>query len=99
MVGLNWYIIEILTLKRGRFFRCGRLQQPNKSFPDLLALAGVGDSQTIQMTIGELRDELEDWPESFEIIFGCEELEFYRFKKLGARYRPVGIQPDHQQRY
>jgi hypothetical protein len=36
------------------------------------------------MTVGELRDELEDWPESFEIIFGCEELEFYRFKKRGA---------------
>lgn len=36
------------------------------------------------MTIGELRDELEDWPESYEIIFGCEELEFYRFKKRGA---------------
>ena len=38
----------------------------------------------IQMTIGELRDELEDWPEGDEIIFGCEELEFYRFKKRGA---------------
>ena len=36
------------------------------------------------MTIGELRDELEDWPESYEIIFGREELEFYRFKKRGA---------------
>jgi hypothetical protein len=36
------------------------------------------------MTIGELRDELEDWPEGDEIIFGCEELEFYRFKKRGA---------------
>ena len=36
------------------------------------------------MTIGELRDELEDWHESFEIIFGCEELEFYRLKKRGA---------------
>ena len=34
-----------------------------------------------QMTIGELRDELDDWPESFEIIFGCPELEFYRLKK------------------
>jgi hypothetical protein len=34
-----------------------------------------------QMTIGELRDELDEWPESFEIIFGCPELEFYRLKK------------------
>ena len=50
------------------------------------------------MTVGELRDELEDWPESFEIIFGCEELGFYRFKKRGARYRPVGVQPDRLQR-
>jgi hypothetical protein len=33
------------------------------------------------MTVGELRDELDDWPESFEIIFGCHELEFYRLKK------------------
>jgi hypothetical protein len=32
------------------------------------------------MTIGELRDELEDWPESYEIIFGCEELEFIGLK-------------------
>jgi hypothetical protein len=32
------------------------------------------------MTIGELRDELEDWPEGYEIIFGCEELEFYDLK-------------------
>jgi len=36
------------------------------------------------MTIGELRDKLEDWPESYEIIFGCEALEVYRFKKRGA---------------
>ena len=48
------------------------------------ALAGVGDSQLFQMTIGELTDGLEDWPESYEIIFGCEESEFYRFKKRGA---------------
>jgi hypothetical protein len=46
--------------------------------------ARVGDSHTqFKMTIGELRDELEDWPEGDEIIFGCEELEFYRFKKRG----------------
>jgi hypothetical protein len=31
-----------------------------------------------------IREELEDWPEGDEIIFGCEELEFYRFKKRGA---------------
>jgi len=50
-----------------------------------LTLARVGDSHTpFQMTIGELKDELEDWPEGDEIIFGCEELEFYRFKKRGA---------------
>jgi hypothetical protein len=36
------------------------------------------------MTIGELREELEDWPEGDEIIFGCEEREFYGFKKRGA---------------
>jgi hypothetical protein len=30
------------------------------------------------MTIGELRDELEDWPEGDEIIFGCEELVRHR---------------------
>jgi hypothetical protein len=36
------------------------------------------------MTIGELRDELVDWPEGDEIIFGCQELEFYRFKKRAA---------------
>jgi hypothetical protein len=34
-----------------------------------------------QMTVGELRDELDEWPESFEIIFGCPDLEFYRLKK------------------
>jgi hypothetical protein len=33
------------------------------------------------MTIGELKDELEAWPDSCEIIFGCQELEFYRIKK------------------
>jgi hypothetical protein len=33
------------------------------------------------MTIGELRDELDEWPESFEIIFGCLDLEFYRLTK------------------
>ena len=50
-----------------------------------LALARVGDSiYPFQMTIGELRDELENWPEGDEIIFGCEELEFYRFKKRGS---------------
>jgi hypothetical protein len=31
-----------------------------------------------------IREELEDWPEGDEIIFGCEELEFYKFKKRGA---------------
>jgi hypothetical protein len=31
-----------------------------------------------------IREELEDWPEGDEIIFGCEEPEFYRFKKRGA---------------
>jgi hypothetical protein len=36
------------------------------------------------MTIGELREELEDWPEGDKIIFGCEELEVYRSKKRGA---------------
>jgi hypothetical protein len=35
------------------------------------------------MTIGELKDELEDWPNESEIIFGCEELEFSRLKKRG----------------
>ena len=49
----------------------------------VLLLAGE-IHKPFQMTIGELRDELEDWPESYEIIFGCEELEFYRFKKRGA---------------
>jgi hypothetical protein len=33
-----------------------------------------------QMTIGELREELEDWPEGDEIIFGCEKLEFRAVK-------------------
>jgi hypothetical protein len=33
------------------------------------------------MTIGELRDELDGWPESLEIIFECPELEFYRLTK------------------
>ena len=37
-----------------------------------------------QMTIGELRDELEGWPDSYEIILGCEELEFDRFKTRGV---------------
>jgi hypothetical protein len=36
------------------------------------------------MTIGELRDELDDWPESFEIIFGCPELEFIKIPKRGS---------------
>ena len=30
----------------------------------------------------ELRDELEDWPEGDEIIFGCEELEFCDLKSV-----------------
>jgi hypothetical protein len=34
-----------------------------------------------KMTIGELRDELDGWPESLEIIFECPELEFYRLTK------------------
>jgi hypothetical protein len=60
---------------------CSRKIHPQFS----LTLARVGDSHThFKMTIGELRDELEDWPEGDEIIFGCEELEFYRFKKRGA---------------
>ena len=43
--------------------------------------ARVGNAhRPFQMTIGELREELEDWPEGDEIIFGCEELEFYRLK-------------------
>ena len=85
MVGSNSFIIEIPTLKRARYFRCARLQQPNESFSDLPHTLLAGEiHKPFQMTIGELRDELEDWPESYEIIFGCEELEFYRFKKRGA---------------
>ena len=42
MVGLNWFIIEIPTLKRGRHFRCARLQQPNESFPDLPHTCSLG---------------------------------------------------------
>jgi hypothetical protein len=52
-----------------------------------------------QMTIGELRDELDDWPESFEIIFGCPDLEFYRLKKRTGDLLSVGIQSDHLQRF
>jgi hypothetical protein len=57
---------------------------PNLRWKDLGSAgqpASFGGSNT--MTVGELKDELESWPESSEIIFGCEELEFYRFKKRG----------------
>ena len=60
------------VLKQGSRFRCGQ--------PDGDGFSG-GKYGGNPMTIGELRDELDDWPESFEIIFGCPELEFYRLKK------------------
>jgi hypothetical protein len=50
------------------------------------------------MTIGELRDELEDWPEGDEISFGCEELEFNRFKKRGDDTVQLEFKPDRLQR-
>jgi hypothetical protein len=53
-------------------FRCTRF----KSKPFL-----ISRREENQMTIGELRDELDDWPESFEIIFGCPELEFNKLTK------------------
>jgi hypothetical protein len=37
----------------------------------MLRLTRMLPDQPKQMTIGELRDELDDWPESFEIIFEC----------------------------
>jgi hypothetical protein len=35
------------------------------------------------MTIGELKERLKNWPDDDTIIFGCEELEFYRLKRRG----------------
>jgi hypothetical protein len=64
-------------LRAGQVFHCGRLQQPNESLPNLPRTCSYGRfTYPFQMTIGELREELEDWPEGDEIIFGCEELEF-----------------------
>jgi hypothetical protein len=35
------------------------------------------------MTIGELKERLNGWPDHDKIILGCEELEFYRLKRRG----------------
>jgi hypothetical protein len=37
------------------------------------------------MTIGELKERLQGWPDDYQIIFGCEELAFYRLKQRGER--------------
>ena len=37
------------------------------------------------MTVGDLREALKDYPDDWEIIFGCKELEFFRAKKRGVK--------------
>jgi hypothetical protein len=37
------------------------------------------------MTIGELKEKLKGLPDDYQIIFGCEELEFYRLKIRGEK--------------
>lgn len=34
-------------------------------------------------TVGELRQALKNYPDNWQVIFGCEELEFYRTKRRG----------------
>jgi predicted secreted protein len=34
-------------------------------------------------TVGELRQALKNYPDNWQVIFGCEELEFYRVKRRG----------------
>ena len=36
-------------------------------------------------TVGELREALRIFPDDWQVIFGCEELEFYRTKKRGDK--------------
>jgi hypothetical protein len=66
------------------FYNDANTHHNSKSSPDFSSHLLASEIQKpLQMTIGELRDELEDWPDGDEIIFGCEELEFYRLKKRG----------------
>ena len=37
------------------------------------------------MTVGELRKALEIYPDDWQVIFGCEELEFFQTKKRGEK--------------
>lgn len=37
------------------------------------------------MTVGELKSHFEGIPNDWQVIFGCEELEFYRVKQRGER--------------
>lgn len=37
------------------------------------------------MTVGELKHRLQGLPDGYEIIFGCEELTFYRLKIRGEK--------------
>jgi hypothetical protein len=36
-------------------------------------------------TVKDLRDALDVYPDDWQVIFGCEELEFYRVKKRGDK--------------
>jgi hypothetical protein len=36
-------------------------------------------------TVGELREALRLFPDDAQVIFGCEELEFYRTKSRGEK--------------
>lgn len=36
-------------------------------------------------TVGELREALKIFPDDWQVIFGCEELEFCRTKKRGEK--------------
>ena len=36
-------------------------------------------------TVGELREALKVFPDDWQVIFGCEELEFYRTKARGEK--------------
>ena len=44
-------------------------------------------------TVGELREHLKVFPDDWQVIFGCEELEFYRTKARGEKL--VAIEFNH----
>ena len=51
-----------------------------------LVVDAIDSSVTTSMkitTVGELREALKGYPDDWQVIFGCEELEFYRAKTRG----------------